>query len=150
MTGLPAQPPVDKSAPVLVIDDHFLMEDLTTRTMRQIGLENIDQAKDGMTALLMMARRNYALVICDLVMEPVSDVNHLKTVRADEVLRKTKFLIMTAHGSSEDVVQARAAGVDSFIVKSFTPEALKAKIIDPALIVLIMRRSGQVCGGSSF
>jgi two-component system chemotaxis response regulator CheY len=81
-----------------------------------------------MTALLMMARRNYALVICDLVMEPVSDVNLLKTVRADEVLRKTKFLIMTAHGSSEDVVQARAAGVDSYIVKSFAPEALKAKI----------------------
>jgi two-component system, chemotaxis family, chemotaxis protein CheY len=63
-------------------------------------------------------------------MEPVSGIDLLKVIRADRKLKATRFLIMTASMSTEAVVEARSAGVDNFILKPFTPEALHAKIVE--------------------
>ncbi|HEV2557229.1 MAG TPA: response regulator [Microvirga sp.] len=116
------------SEPVLVVDDQSLMADLVGRIVRTLGYSEVDEARDGLTALLMMSRKTYALVVCDLQMKPVSGLQLLKTVRADAQLKKTKFLIMTANKNGKDVVEAKAAGVDSFILKPFSPNALADKI----------------------
>jgi two-component system, chemotaxis family, chemotaxis protein CheY len=130
MSALSVQPLYDTKAPILVIDDQPLMVDLITRIIRHLGFENVDHSKDGMTALLMMARKKYRLVISDWQMEPLDGLTLLRTVRADRLLARTKFLIMTARMNSDDVVEAKSAGVDNFILKPFTPEALQAKIAE--------------------
>jgi two-component system chemotaxis response regulator CheY len=117
MSALPAQPSIEKSLPILVVDDQPLMVELISRIMLHIGYENVDLANDGMTALLMMARKKYALVMSDWQMEPVSGLAILRTMRADRTLRGTKVLI-----------EVKAAGTDHHILKPFTPEALLAKI----------------------
>ena len=125
-----AAAPLNAETPILVIDDQPLMVDLIRRIILHLGYENVDHAKDGLTALLMMARKPYRLVISDWRMEPVSGIDLLKVIRADRKLKATRFLIMTASMSTEAVVEARSAGVDNFILKPFTPEALHAKIVE--------------------
>ena len=128
MSALPAQPSIEKSVPILMVDDQPLMVELISRIMLHIGYENVDHANDGMTALLMMARKKYALVMSDWQMEPVSGLAILRTMRADRTLRGTKVLIMTARMRDKDLVEVKAAGTDHYILKPFTPEALLAKI----------------------
>lgn len=130
MQAQAVQSVMDLSAPILVIDDHEMMVELITRIVRHLGYENVDHAGDGLTALLMMTRRDYRLVISDWQMQPVSGLDLLRAIRTDRRLGKTKFLMMTARMNAEDALAAKEAGVDNFILKPFTPEALQAKIAE--------------------
>jgi two-component system chemotaxis response regulator CheY len=52
----------------------------------------------------------------------------LKELRCDPTLKSIPFIIMTADAKAENVVAAKKAGVDNYIVKPFNASALKAKI----------------------
>jgi two-component system chemotaxis response regulator CheY len=61
-------------------------------------------------------------------MEPISGYTFLKELRSDPALKSIPFIIMTADGRAENVVAAKKAGVDNYIVKPFNGQTLKAKI----------------------
>ena len=52
----------------------------------------------------------------------------LKEVRADENLMKTPFIMVTAESKTENVIAAKKAGVNNYIVKPFNAATLSAKI----------------------
>jgi two-component system, chemotaxis family, chemotaxis protein CheY len=118
----------DYSAPVLVIDDQQVMVELTRRVLSRIGFDQIDHARDGATALVMLHRRKYQLVISDLLMTPLNGLEILRTIRADDRLQRTRFLLMTGNVESRAVVAAKQAGADAYLLKPFTPEQLRAKL----------------------
>jgi len=49
-------------------------------------------------------------------------------VRADDKLKKTPFIMVTAESKTENVIAAKKAGVDNYIVKPFNAATLQAKI----------------------
>jgi two-component system chemotaxis response regulator CheY len=61
-------------------------------------------------------------------MEPMSGLELLKEVRADVKLKGTPFIMVTAESKTENVVAAKAAGVNNYIVKPFNADTLKTKI----------------------
>ena len=117
----------DQTKPVLVIDDHALTRDLLASILRKFGFD-VDLAADGTEALLKLEERRYALVISDLNMEPIDGLQIVHSVRRQEEYRQTPFLLMTASMATEKVIAAKRAGVDAYILKPFTPQALMAKI----------------------
>ena len=52
----------------------------------------------------------------------------LKKVRADEKLKMTPFIMVTAESKPENVIAAKQAGVSNYIVKPFNAETLKGKL----------------------
>ena len=52
----------------------------------------------------------------------------LKQVRADEKLKTTPFIMVTAESKTENVIAAKKAGVNNYIVKPFNAQTLKGKI----------------------
>ena len=119
---------VNMNMPVLVVDDYKTMVRIISNLLRQIGFTNIDEAADGGQALEMMYVRQYGLVISDWNMQPMSGMDLLKRVRADQRLKDTAFIMVTAESKVENVVAAKAAGVNNYIVKPFNAETLKTKI----------------------
>jgi two-component system chemotaxis response regulator CheY len=61
-------------------------------------------------------------------MEPMTGLQLLKEVRADEKLKATPFIMVTAESKVENVAAAKEAGVNNYIVKPFNAETLKQKI----------------------
>ena len=120
---------VDLSLPVLVVDDYKTMIRIISNLLRQLGFVNIDEATDGSKALQLMRARTYGLVISDWNMEPMTGLDLLKQVRADAKLKDTPFIMVTAESKTENVVAAKAAGVNNYIVKPFNAETLKAKLV---------------------
>ena len=119
---------LDLSMPVLVVDDYSTMIRIIRNLLRQIGFEDIDEAPDGAAALAKMQERRYGLVISDWNMEPMSGYELLKQVRASSALAKTPFIMVTAESKTENVIAAKNAGVNNYIVKPFNAQTLKAKI----------------------
>ena len=119
---------VDLSMPVLVVDDYSTMIRIIRNLLKQLGFENIDDASDGSAALNKMRGKKYGLVISDWNMEPMTGFDLLKEVRADPYLATTPFIMITAESKTENVIAAKKAGVNNYIVKPFNAATLKTKI----------------------
>jgi two-component system chemotaxis response regulator CheY len=119
---------VDMQMPILVVDDYKTMVRIIQNLLKQLGFTNFDDAADGEEALAKMRESKYALVISDWNMDPVSGYDLLQTVRADEELRDTPFIMVTAESHGEKVYAAKQAGVNNYIVKPFNAATLKRKL----------------------
>ena len=119
---------VDMNAPVLVVDDYQTMIRIIRNLLKQLGFENVDEAADGREALDKMKAKKYGLVISDWNMEPMTGYELLREVRSDEILKPTPFIMVTAESKTENVIAAKKAGVNNYIVKPFNAQTLKAKI----------------------
>ena len=118
----------DLSMPILVVDDYSTMIRIIRNLLKQIGFENVDDATDGSAALARMQGRKYGLVISDWNMEPMTGYDLLREVRADPNLATTPFIMITAESKTENVIAAKKAGVNNYIVKPFNAATLKTKI----------------------
>jgi len=75
-----------------------------------------------------MTARRYGLVISDWNMEPMTGFDLLCRVRANPQIETTPFIMVTAESKTENVIAAKKAGVNNYIVKPFNAQTLKAKI----------------------
>ena len=119
---------VDHSMPVLIVDDYKTMIRIIRNLLKQLGFANVDEAGDGSAALNMMRQKDYGLVISDWNMEPMTGYEFLREVRADDRLAQTPFIMVTAESKTENVIAAKKAGMNNYIVKPFNAATLKAKI----------------------
>jgi two-component system chemotaxis response regulator CheY len=119
---------VDTSMPILVVDDYSTMIRIIRNLLRQLGFQDIDDASDGSLALSKMHIKRYSLVISDWNMEPMTGYELLKQVRSDPSLSATPFIMVTAESKTENVIAAKQAGVNNYIVKPFNADTLKSKI----------------------
>lgn len=119
---------IDLTMPILVVDDYKTMVRIIRNLLKQIGFEDVDEAADGTEALTKLKERNYGLVISDWNMEPMTGYELLKRVRGDDALSAIPFIMITAEAKSENVIAAKKAGVNNYIVKPFNAQTLKGKI----------------------
>jgi two-component system chemotaxis response regulator CheY len=113
---------------VLIVDDYKTMIRIIRNLLKQLGFANVDEAGDGTAALELMRQKDYGLVISDWNMEPMTGYELLREVRADDRLSRTPFIMVTAESKTDNVVAAKKAGVNNYIVKPFNAATLKAKI----------------------
>ena len=118
----------DLSMPILVVDDYSTMIRIIRNLLKQLGFENVDDASDGSAALAKMQSKRYGLVISDWNMEPMTGYELLKEVRASPEFSNTPFIMITAESKTENVIAAKKAGVNNYIVKPFNAATLKTKM----------------------
>jgi two-component system chemotaxis response regulator CheY len=119
---------VDTTMPILVVDDYKTMVRIIRNLLKQLGFEDVDEASDGTEAFAKMKSRKYGLIISDWNMEPMTGYELLKEVRSDPSLSRTPFIMVTAESKTENVIAAKKAGVNNYIVKPFNAQTLKGKI----------------------
>ncbi len=119
---------VDLSMPILVVDDYNTMIRIIRNLLRQLGFEDVDDASDGSSALTKLRNKHYGLIISDWNMEPMTGYELLKQVRSDPHLTRMPFIMVTAESKTENVIAAKQAGVNNYIVKPFNADTLKTKI----------------------
>jgi two-component system, chemotaxis family, chemotaxis protein CheY len=117
-----------KDIKMLIVDDFATMRKVVRNLLKQSGYENVVEAEDGVSALRTLKMQKIDFVISDWNMPNMSGIELLKAVRADEDLKKTPFLMVTAEALQDNVVAAVKAGVNNYIVKPFTAEVLNEKI----------------------
>jgi len=119
---------VEMNMPILIVDDYRTMLRIVRNLLSKLGFTDIDEAADGETAYAMLKNKSYSLVISDWNMQPMTGFELLKVVRADADLKALPFIMVTAESKVENVVAARQAGVNNYIIKPFSAAVLKAKL----------------------
>lgn len=118
----------DKNMRVLVVDDFSTMRRIIKNILRQLGFTNIVEADDGTTAWEVLNKDRIDFVISDWNMPKMTGIELLRKVRASEEYGDVPFLMVTAEGLQENIIEAVQAKVSNYIVKPFTPETLGQKI----------------------
>ena len=119
---------VDMQMNILIVDDYKTMLRIIRNLLKQLGFNNVDEATDGSMALQKLRDKEYGLVISDWNMEPMTGYDLLKEVRASPEFSKTPFIMITAESKTENVIAAKKAGVNNYIVKPFNAATLKTKM----------------------
>ena len=119
---------VDMNMPILIVDDYKTMLRIIRNLLKQLGFNNVDEATDGAHALTKLRDKDYGLVISDWNMEPMSGYQLLTEVRADAKLKDMPFILITAESKTENVIAAKEAGVNNYIVKPFNAATLRTKL----------------------
>jgi two-component system chemotaxis response regulator CheY len=119
---------VDKTMNVLVVDDYKTMIRIVRGLLEQLGFSNVDDALDGPSALEKIRQKDYGLILSDWNMVPMTGYDLLKAVRADTRTKSVPFVMVTAEAKTENVVLARQAGVNNYIIKPFNLAVLKQKL----------------------
>lgn len=115
---------------LLVVDDHRTMIQIVQGLLRQIGFVNIDPATDGVLALACLEKKRYDLIISDWNMPNMDGLEFLKRVRSstNNQIKAVPFIMVTAESKTENIVAAKQAGVNNYIIKPLNQATLKQKI----------------------
>lgn len=118
----------DKNMRVLVVDDFSTMRRIVKNILRQLGFNNIVEADDGSTAWEVLNKDKIDFIVSDWNMPELPGIDLLRKVRASEEFKDIPFLMVTAEGLQENIIEAVQAKVSNYIVKPFTAETLGQKI----------------------
>lgn len=119
---------VNKEMSILVVDDFNTMRRIVRSLLKQLGFNNVDEAVDGNDAFSKITAKKYDLVLSDWNMEPKSGIELLRDVRQNENFKDIPFILITAESKVENIVEAKKAGVNQYIVKPFNAKTLKEKL----------------------
>lgn len=120
---------VNKNMNILIVDDYSTMLRIIRNLLKQLGFSNVDEASNGEEAFNKVKSKDYDLIISDWNMEPMTGLDLLKSIRGSESKYKNvPFIMVTAESKTENVIVAKQAGVNNYIVKPFNAETLKTKM----------------------
>ena len=112
----------------LVVDDFAPMREIIRKVLQEIGYEHIQQANDGAVALPLLQASPFDMLITDWNMPRLPGIELLRAVRAEPKLAGLPVLMVTAEVKREQIIAATQAGVNGYIIKPFTPQALAEKV----------------------
>jgi DNA-binding response OmpR family regulator len=118
---------------VLVADDDEDILLLVTTRLRRDGF-NVVSASSGDQALAMAREHKPALAVLDIGMPGLDGLEVLAAIRADESLRGTLVLLLTAKAQESDVRRGFDSGADAYVKKPFSPADLSTRVralLDP-------------------
>jgi two-component system chemotaxis response regulator CheY len=113
---------------ILIVDDMLTMRKIVGKILKELGFTNITEAQDGQEAWSLVQTGAFGLIISDWNMPNCTGLEFLKRVRADAKLAKTPFILVTAEAEQHQVVEAIKSGVDQYVVKPFSRDALRLKL----------------------
>ena len=111
---------------ILVVDDSSTMRRIIKNTLKKLGFEDIADAEDGADGLKKL--EGSELIITDWNMPNVNGLEFVKAIRANANFKTVPIIMVTTEAAKTDIIDAIKAGVNSYVVKPFTPEVLSEKI----------------------
>ena len=116
---------------VLIVDDNLMMRRLVERILNCFGVRSVLRAANGDDALHILANQHIDMAITDWMMEPTDGFEFVRIVRTADQSRNrlVPILMMTGHTEMWRVAAARDAGINEFIVKPITSDALLSRMI---------------------
>jgi two-component system chemotaxis response regulator CheY len=111
----------------LIVDDSATMRRILVNSLQRIGFGECVEAENGLQGLEKFDS-SIAFVITDWNMPTMSGIEFARALRRHGAGKSVPILMVTSRSVREDIAVAVDAGVNSYIIKPFTPQLLKEKI----------------------
>ena len=112
---------------ILIADDEPNILISLEYLMKREGY-TVSVARDGEEAIAAILRDRPALVLLDVMMPKKSGFEVCQEVRANDAVKDTLILMLTAKGRETDVAKGLGQGADAYITKPFSTKELVRKV----------------------
>lgn len=112
---------------ILLVEDHLLNRLVAQRLLQRMGQEPVI-AEDGHSAVCRVADEAFDLVLMDMQMPGMDGIEATRAIRALPLVDQPKIVALTANAFEADRERCLAAGMDDFISKPISFEALRAVV----------------------
>jgi len=112
---------------VLIADDEPNIVISLEYLMKRAGYQ-VSIARDGQEALDTIRRERPRLVLLDVMMPRKSGFDVCQELRADEQIKDTLVLMLTAKGRDTDVNKGLGVGADAYMTKPFATKELVDRV----------------------
>lgn len=112
---------------VLVADDSKTMRTIICRSLAAVGVPAAAEAADGNEAVALFGKEPFDLVLTDWNMPGKTGLEVVRDIRA--LNKQVPVIMITTEAEKERVLQAIHAGVSDYLVKPFTPDTLREKLV---------------------
>ncbi len=113
---------------ILIVEDRLVMLKIIRRLLVQLGYSDIDDALNGLGALEKVRSKRYDLILSDWNMDGMTGFELLKVLRADPETATVPFVLITAEAKQENMLAAKAAGANGYLLKPFKLDMLQSTI----------------------
>ena len=112
------------------MDDEEVMRVFVANSLRRLGIQSIETATDGASAMRAMVSFKPDLVLTDIHMKPMNGLEFVRHLRAhaNPMVKNMKVIFMSADASTATLEDAMPLGTYGYIVKPPRLDTLKAKI----------------------
>ena len=124
--GAVAGPPV-QPAHILIVDDQEDNRAVLERRLRRQG-HTVESAAGGLSALEMLGREQFDLVLLDVLMPDLDGLAVLERMKADPATRDIPVIMISALDDVASVVRCIERGAEDHLPKPFDPVLLRARI----------------------
>lgn len=121
-------------AKILLVEDEVNIASFIERGLREFGHE-VKVAYDGQAGWELLQKENFRLLVLDIIMPKMNGLQLCKQYRKLHGFQ-SPVIMLTALGTTEDIVNGLDAGADDYLVKPFSFQELEARI------KALLRRSG--------
>ncbi len=117
-------------ARILVVDDDKVMLTFVMNSLRRLGIQEIESAHDGVSALKAMMAFKPNLVLTDIHMQPMNGLELVQQLRShsNPFVKNMKVIFMSADARSATLQGALPLSTYGYIIKPPRLDTLQAKI----------------------
>lgn len=112
----------------LVIDDSRVMRRIITGVLQPMGFETIEAAHGREALDVLEAGTQVDLACIDWNMPVMDGLEFVTAVRENRDWRDVTLMMVTTESEQGQIVRALAAGAHEYVIKPFTPDALRDKL----------------------
>lgn len=115
-------------AKIMIIDDEPVNGRVLKKYLRRIGYESFHLITDATEALDAIRMSCPDLVLLDLMMPRLNGMDLLRQIRSEDALQNLPVIILTAHSSPSNKLEALEAGANEFLAKPVDPHELAPRV----------------------
>ena len=113
----------------LIVDDSKFLREYMRQQLQRLGVECAD-AENGSAALdVLRTAASFDLMLVDVNMPVMGGLECVRRLRLDALAPATKVMMVTTEADNSFIEQALAYGADEFLMKPFTPQSLREKLL---------------------
>ncbi|MDA3928772.1 MAG: response regulator [Prolixibacteraceae bacterium] len=120
----------DEKGRVLLVEDNPLNQKVLGMFISKIGFD-FDVASNGQIAIDLSRKQKYKFILMDIYMPEMDGTEATVKIREEEEegSHRAKIIAITANESEESVKRCYDSGMDDYMVKPFTVDLLKEKLV---------------------
>ena len=126
---------------ILYVDDEKLMHEPFRLYMETLGLVSVDAVDSGREALARLSSLKYHAIVSDYQMPGMDGIQLLKNLRSSG--NDLPFIIFTARGREEVVIEAINNGADYYLMKGEDPESMFTEMLHVIQSAVIEREERE-------
>lgn len=136
---------------MLLVDDSGLSRKVQAKVLREVGVDEILEAKNGLDALRQLRELSFqvGLLVTDWNMPGMDGIALIEEVRKVPEGKHLPIMVISSEGEEDKISQALSCGANSYVTKPFKKEILARKIQAVRWIADIQDRKDNARAGDA-